>query len=293
MKTPQIFLLVLATFILGLISLWIGEQSYSWLPPQGSTESILIDNLFAFLVSLGSFIFLGVTGVVIYFVLFNRAAKYDFSDGPAIEGNVTLEIVWTVIPILLVFWIAGYSYQIYQQMSIQGTGLHAHQSMNTVQVEQANQGIENIEVIAKQWAWIFRYPDSNVTSTELHLPANKRVRLALRSQDVIHGFYIPAFRLKQDMIPQETIDCEFTPIRLGNYQLEDSQFSGTYFATMTANVVVESEEDYQHWLRKVEKQKPFLANNQADFEYSQQSEKAIKTGWPSIVPSPPPMVNYQ
>ncbi|ACB54163.1 cytochrome c oxidase subunit II [Crocosphaera subtropica ATCC 51142] len=293
MKKRRILLLMITAIALSLISLWIGQLSYGWLPPQGTTEAILIDNLFTFLVSLGSFIFLGVTGVVIYFVMFNRVAKYDWSDGPAIEGNVTLEIIWTVIPILLVFWIAGYSYQIYQQMGIQGGHHHSHQSIDIETVKTVDKPFETIEVIAKQWAWIFHYPESNITSTELHLPIDQRVHLALRSQDVLHGFYIPAFRVKQDMIPQETIALEFTPIRQGNYQLTDSQFSGTYFATMTANVVVQSKEDYETWLKKAAKQTPFLADNQAFSEYNQQSQKMIKTGWPSIKPAQPPLVNYQ
>ncbi len=293
MEKRQILLLMITAIALSLISLWIGQSSYGWLPPQGTTEAILIDNLFTFLVSLGSFIFLGVTGVVIYFVMFNRAAKYDWSDGPAIEGNVTLEIIWTVIPILLVFWIAAYSYQIYQQMGIQGGHHHSHQSIDIATAKIVDKPFETIEVIAQQWAWIFHYPESNITSTELHLPIDQRVHLSLRSQDVLHGFYIPAFRVKQDMIPQETIALEFTPIRQGNYQLTDSQFSGTYFATMTANVVVQSKEDYETWLKKAGKQTPFLADNQAFSEYNQQSQKMIKTGWPSIPPAQPPLVNYQ
>ncbi|MEL4898446.1 cytochrome c oxidase subunit II [Crocosphaera sp. Alani8] len=293
MEKRQILLLIITAIALSLISLWIGQLSYGWLPPQGTAEAILIDQLFTFLVSLGSFIFLGVTGVVIYFVMFNRAAKYDWSDGPAIEGNVTLEIIWTVIPILLVFWIAGYSYQIYQQMGIQGGHHHSNKPVNSQIAETPNQSPETIEVIAKQWAWIFHYPESNITSTELHLPIDQRVHLALRSQDVLHGFYIPGFRVKQDIIPQENIALEFTPIRQGNYQLTDSQFSGTYFATMTANVVVQSKEDYERWLKKAAKQTPFLADNKAFSEYNQQSQKRIKTGWPSIKPAQPPLVNYQ
>ena len=108
--------------------------------------------------------------------------------------------------------------------------------------------VEKIDVLAKQWAWVFHYPERDITSTELHLLSDRRIRLALKSQDVLHGFYIPAFRLKQDIIPNHAIDFEFTPIRPGKYRLTDSQYSGTYFATMQANVVVESPEDYQQWL---------------------------------------------
>ena len=272
----------------------MGQISYSWFPPQASAESLLIDKLFAFLVTLGTFIFLGITGVVIYSVVFQRAAKYDFSDGPHIEGNVTLEVVWTAIPILLVFWLAGYSYYIYDQMAIRGPMEVMHLSMGheaTAAVVE-DDPIEEIEVISKQWAWVFRYPKSQVTSTELHLPANHRIHLALTSEDVLHGFYIPAFRLKQDIVPNETTAFEFTPIQEGTYRLRDSQFSGTYFATMQTNVVVESPEAYEAWLSQAKKQKPSPAYNQAAIEYAKQSEKTFKTGWPTIIPAAPPVVNY-
>ena len=206
MRPRNILFIVAYAIALAGISLWMGQLSYSWFPPQASAESLLIDKLFAFLVTIGSFIFLGITGVIIYAVVFQRAAKYDFSDGPHIEGNVTLEVVWTAIPILLVFWLAGYSYYIYQQMSIRGPMEMMHLSMGHGDTPAVVQELptEEIEVISKQWAWVFRYPESHVTSTELHLPANHRIKLALTSEDVLHGLYIPAFRLKQDIVPNKT-----------------------------------------------------------------------------------------
>ena len=293
MRIRNILFLITYAIALTLISLWMGRVSYSWFPPQASAESLLIDELFAFFVILGTFIFLGITGVIIYSVIFQRAAKYDYSDGPHIEGNVTLEIVWTSIPILLVFWLAGYSYQVYDQIAIRGpmelNSLPIVSGQTTTVVPEPSQAIE---VIAKQWSWVFRYPEENVTSTELHLPVNRRIRLALTSKDVLHGLYIPAFRVKQDIVPNKTTNFEFTPIKQGKYRLRDSQFSGTYFATMQTDVVVESPEAYQKWLFEAAKHKPSPANNIAASEYIQQTEKAFKTGWPTIVPAEPPVVNY-
>ncbi|AUT02389.1 cytochrome C oxidase subunit II [Nostoc sp. CENA543] len=299
----NIFTLIVGAIAISTVSLWVGKLAYSWLPPQAAAESHLIDDLFSFLVTLGAFIFLGVTVVLMYSLLFHRAEKNDWSDGPHIEGNITLEVVWTAIPIFLVFWIAGYSYQIYEQMGIQGpTALgHLHNPMEMKSAYAATDdegGViaaepsEKIDVIAKQWAWVFHYPDKNVTSTELHLPSDRRVHLALHSQDVLHGFYIPAFRLKQDIVPNQTIDFEFTPIREGEYRLTDSQYSGTYFATMEANVVVESPEDYQKWLTKVATHKPMPAYNQAAAEYAQSSSQPVKTGWETVAPAAAPLVNY-
>lgn len=300
MKIREILSVIVSAIVLAVISLWIGQQAYSWLPPQAAAESLLIDDLFSFLVTLGSFIFLGVTGAIIYSIIFNRASKYDTKDGPHIEGNITLEVVWTAIPFALVIWIGVYSYQVYDQMSILGPMQHQHMSMgmksaiaeplSTASV--VEESPEKIEVISKQWAWIFNYPEENISSTELHLPVNKRAYLTLKSQDVIHGFYIPAFRVKQDVIPGEVINFEFTPILEGKYRLRDSQYSGTYFAAMQADVVVESAEEHQKWLKEASRRKPSPAYNQAASEYTNKSDKAINSSWATVKPAEPPLVNY-
>jgi cytochrome c oxidase subunit 2 len=284
---------------LALISLWMGQQASSWFPPQASAEAVLVDQLFSFLVTLGTFIFLGVVGTLTYAVLFQQAGKYDFSDGPHIEGNVTLEIVWTAIPFVLVIWIAGYSYQIYDQMSILGPMEHVHRGMATAEaaplMESAapipgQEPIEHIDVYARQWAWEFYYPQPAITSTELHLPNRQRIKLALHSEDVLHGFFVPAFRVKQDIVPGQVIEFEVTPIREGRYRLRDSQYSGTYFAAMQTDVVVESPEDYQQWQAAVATQAPAAAYNRAFDEY-QRAHNPISTGWKIVEPAPPPIVN--
>ncbi len=298
MKIRAILILIVVAIAIAIISLWMGQVSYTWFPPQASAESILIDNLFSFLVTLGTFIFLGVVGTLTYSILFQRAGKYDFSDGPHIEGNVKLEIIWTAIPFALVIWIATYSYQIYDQMSVLGPMEHVHMSASaeaaTMDMSASPEDTENIQVFSRQWAWEFRYPNQtsgDVTSTELHIPNNKRIKLALHSEDVIHGFYIPAFRLKQDIIPGRVIDFEFTPIREGKYRLRDSQYSGTYFAAMQTDVVVESPEAYQQWLADASNTPPAAAYNRASVEYIIRSLKG-NNSWKTVVPAAPPVVNY-
>jgi cytochrome c oxidase subunit 2 len=291
MKIRTILILVIVAIAIALVSLWMGQVAYSWFPPQASAESVLIDNLFSFLTALGTFIFLGVVGTLSYSILFQRADKYDESDGPPIEGNVKLEIIWTAIPLALVLWIAFYSYQIYDQMSVLGPMEHVHMmaSAQAAPLENDPQAetTENIEVFSRQWSWEFRYGD--VTSTELHLPNNQRIKLALHSSDVIHGFFIPAFRLKQDIIPGQVIDFEFTPIREGKYRLRDSHYSGTYFAAMQTDVVVESPEAYRQWLKDSEGQNPTTAYNRAFTEYSKRNNR---DRWKIVEPASPPVVNY-
>ena len=289
-----------------LISIWMGQQAYTWLPPQASAESLLVDKLFSFMTAVGTFIFIGVTGTLLYSMLFQRAAKYDPTDGPPIEGNVKLEVVWTAIPIMLILWIGTVSFKTYDQMSILGDiAPRVMETVDTVPGEPQKKvatGVEEsvaeppIEVRSRQWAWEFRYPEEGVSSTELHLPVNKRAKFILTSEDVIHGFYVPAFRVKQDIIPGKAINFSFTPIREGRYRLRDSLYSGTYFAANQTNVVVESEADYEQWLKTAAATTPTAAENVAQSEFSQAQKNAeasaVNLGWATVKPAPAPIVNH-
>ncbi|MBD3882506.1 cytochrome c oxidase subunit II [Phormidium tenue FACHB-886] len=315
MKLRAILTLAVMAVLLALFSFWMAKESYNWFPPQASAESRMLDDLFAIFTGLGTFILLGVTIPVIYSLIFHRAGKYDYSDGPPIEGNTILEIVWTAVPILLVAGLVTASYNTYVRMNLRGpmelVHLHMPELVESAYAEPILKPDERIldqakpvagdkidaspatyiDVTAKQWAWIFRYPDQDITSTELHLPVDRRVHLTLRSEDVLHGFYVPAFRVKQDVVPNHTIDFEFTPIRTGTYRLRDSMFSGTYFAANQADVVVQSLADYQQWLADAAAQTPSPAFNQAASEYNRSTNTMVH-GWASIPPAPPPVVNY-
>ncbi|RMF64050.1 MAG: cytochrome c oxidase subunit II [Cyanobacteria bacterium J069] len=277
-------------------SLWVGQQAYGWLPPQATAESMLIDDLFSLFSTIGAFVLLGIAGVVLYTVFTQSVSRFDTSDGPHMEGNIKLEIVWTAIPLLLVFFLAGYSYQTYQQMAVRGPMdlVHLHHlpgsTPTAYAAEMETEPVEEVEVYAKQWAWTFRYPDTGVVSSDLHLPVNRRIRLLMTADEVIHGFYVPAFRLKQDIMPKRVTEFEFTPIREGTYRLNDSQFSGTYFAIMKANVVVESPESYRQWLASAAAQPAVPAENPA---YSEYTNKRLKRfgGWKTVEPATPPLVN--
>jgi cytochrome c oxidase subunit 2 len=278
-----------------LLSIWLGQQAYRWVPPQASAESKLVDNLFSLEVTIGSLIFFGVVGTLIYSMIFQRAPKYDTSDGPPIEGNLKLEVIWTVVPSLIIIGIAFANYQAYDRMQILGANEPKPMGMavaNAAPLVAAAEEKDPIEVRARQWAWEFYYPDDNVTSTELHLPVNQRARLLLISEDVLHGFFVPAFRIKQDVIPGRQINFEFTPIREGRYRLRDSDFSGTYFAANQSIVVVEPEEDYQNWLAMAATQSPTPAPNRAYEEFTRSSENPISLGWATVKPAAPPVVNY-
>jgi cytochrome c oxidase subunit II len=285
--------------VIAPISWWMGQMAYTWLPVEASAEARIIDEVFSLFVALGTAVFLGVAGTIGYCLIFNRAGKYDSSDGPAIEGNIPLEVVWTVIPIGLALFLSAYSYHHYELMAIQGPMqvVHFHNPLGMEAAYAAEPAeldpkpIEHIKVRARQWAWEFYYPSHNITSTELHLPVNRRVHLEMETEDVIHGFYVPAFRVKQDIDPNHITELEFTPVLEGTYRLDNSQFSGTYAAVMNADVFVEPLEEYDRWLTEASRSGLRPAINKAFTEYAHKEEQGFG-GWPSIPPAPPPMVNY-
>jgi cytochrome c oxidase subunit 2 len=279
--------------VLVLLSYWMGEQAYHWLPVQASTAAPLVDGLFSFETAIATFVFFGVISVMGWVLLFNRAEKYDMSDAEPIEGNTKLEIIWTVIPAIIVFGIAFYSVRVNQKLAVLGPMEHIHRGD---QIEEVGGYLgdrlpaEQVEVIARQWSWQFNYPAAKVSATELHLPVNKPVTFRLVSEDVIHGFYVPAFRLKQDVIPGRAINLNLTPTREGRYRLRDSMYSGTWFSTNQADVVVETEENYNKWLEEAASQPLQPGLSDALIEYQQRQASGAR-GWPTVVPAPAPMVN--
>jgi len=275
------------------ISIWMAGQAQHWLPVQASNAAPLVDGLFRFETGVGTFVFLGVISVMAWTMLVHRAEKYDESDAEPIEGNTRLEVIWTVIPLVLVMAIAWYAIQVNTELGVLGPMEHIH----PLNAQEEGVGYptdrlppEQVDVIARQWSWEFGYPGRNVSSTELHLELDRPVTFRLVSEDVLHGFYIPAFRLKQDVIPGRAIDFTLTPTRLGRYRLRDSQFSGTWFAANQADVVVESAEEHASWLKQGAAAPLQSGLSPAANEYAER-QTAGRSGWPTVVPAPPPQVN--
>jgi cytochrome c oxidase subunit 2 len=169
-------------------------------------------------------------GITAYSVIFFRRKKGDLEDGVYLEGNNALEITWTILPLIVVI---GISYI--------GSGVLA----DTMRMDP--KALE-VKVVGQQWSWRFEYPDQNITSTELVLPNNKQVLLRLTSDDVIHSFWVPQFRLKQDAIPGSFRELRITPNKLGEYQMVCSELCGEQHAYMTAQVRVVEQEEFDGWV---------------------------------------------
>ena len=286
-------IVVMSTIADALLSIQVAQWSYAWLPVPASTAAPYVDDLFSLEVGIGAFIFIGSVGFILWSVIFNRAEKYDESDGLPIEGNTRLEITWTVIPFVIVMALAFYSIQVNEKLASLGPkqkyDVAVNQAPDAVATVDARRDIGPIDVIARQWSWEFIYPDG-VRSSELHLPINQRANFQLSSEDVLHGFYIPAFRLKQDIIPGSVISYSITPTREGRYRLRDSMFSGAYFSHNQTDVIVESEQAYNTWLKATAK-RPLVQGLSPGTSLYAKRLKDGNRGWATVPPATPPMVN--
>lgn len=178
------------------------------------------------------------------FVVFRRK-KGDTTDAEHVEGNTTLEIVWSIVPLFLVVIFAY---------------LGAVNLADTVR-EDPNAMV--IKVTGIQWSWKFEYPPVDgisVASDELHIPVGKQVLLQMTSNDVIHSFWVPEFRVKQDLVPGRITQLRITPTLEGNYKVRCAELCGTSHAFMEKPVIISSQEEYDTWLAaELEKAKELAA----------------------------------
>jgi len=267
------------------ITAWVVRQVPHWLPVAASSAAPHVDGLFALETGIGTFLLVACVAVILYTVITRRAPKYDVVNGDPIEGNLKLEITWTVLPLVVVMLITWHT------MGVNATLATLMGKQRVLNAEQALQMAAGgpVQVIARQWSWEFVYPNG-VRSAELHLPVDQPAELELISMDVLHGLYIPAFRLKQDLIPGSVIGYRLTPTREGRYRLRDSMFSGAYFASNQTDVVVHSPEGFEAWLAAAARQPLQPSWNPAQELWERRRQRGDQ-GWATVPPAPPPLVN--
>lgn len=253
---------ILACTALLATGVWVGYH-VNLLPEDASSNAPVYDDLFKVLFTIGTVLFLGVAVLLLYSLVRFRRTATQTGDGLPIEGNLPLEIVWTAIPAVVVLFVGIYSYDIYERMGGM-TSLHDHSAMLAMDHTPAEQrywgGIAPVsdspgaapsipvEVTAMQFAFIFHYPDGDITSGELHVPVGQPVELRMEARDVIHAFWVPQFRLKQDVIPGQPTLLSFTPTRAGTYPIICAELCGPYHGGMRSSVVVHEPEAFRSWL---------------------------------------------
>ncbi len=260
MKIPSNIITLLVGIVITLASLWYG-QNHGLMPVAASEDAKQVDNIFSFMMTIATGLFLLIEGVLVYTVIRFRRRKGDTTDGPPIEGNVPLEILWTAIPTIIVFILALYSFEAYNNMggldpvisrdhSPQqiAMGGHKHQMAlgigNTA--NEANPAVM-VDVKAIQYAWIFTYPETGIVSGELHVPIDRPVQLNINAGDVLHAFWVPQLRLKQDAIPGREATLAFTANREGDYPIICAELCGAYHGGMKSVLHVDSADAYAQW----------------------------------------------
>jgi cytochrome c oxidase subunit 2 len=204
-----------------------------WLPQSASREAGRIDFVFWFVTGICIFVFSIVAAVSVFAIWKFRAQPDDDSDGPPIHGHTGLEIMWTAVPALLVTSIAIVSAIVLAKDDAQGA--------NPLRVE----------VTAQQFFWSYRYPEfGNKTSDVLRLPVDRSVLLRMTAKDVIHSFWVPEFRQKQDVVPGIHPTLHITPDRVGTYPVICTELCGVGHALMRSRVIVMKPGAFQSWAAK-------------------------------------------
>lgn len=219
-------LIVTAALIFGL------ERS-TLLPVQAAEQARPIDSLFRLEFMVIAFLFALIVVMMIYSMIVFRRKKGDTTDAAHIEGNTRLEVMWTIAPlatVLLFAYLGGQS---------------------LAETVRADPRPMEVNVIGQQWSWRFEYPEWGIVSTELMLPENKQALLRLWSTDVIHSFWVPEFRVKQDALPggeANMRELRVTPNLPGEYSLACAELCGLQHAYMTAKVKVVSQQEFDEWV---------------------------------------------
>jgi len=224
--------------VVGVIASAIGVAlalAIDWFPTDAAAQASDIDTLYDVLLIASVPVFVGVTTVVLYCVVkFRMRPGQENEDGPPIHGNTRLEVIWTALPALLLVGLCTYAYTVLRDVEEKG----------------ANEMV--VRVTGQQFAWRFSYPQPEggrvATSTILVLPEDRPILFKVTSDDVIHDFWVPAFRMKIDAVPGLTTEVRATPSKRGRFPVVCAELCGLGHATMRATAWVVSPAAFERWL---------------------------------------------
>lgn len=206
-------------------------QGQFWMPPKASDYADDVDSVFGFIMAVSAFFFLLIVVLMVVFVFrYRRRQGKGPQESPS--HSLALELTWSIIPFIIMCAIFYMGFRTYIGMQ---TPPHVPAS-------------RQIQVTAQKWAWFFTYPNGYIDK-DLHVPVDEPVRLVrMTSEDVIHSLYIPAFRIKMDMVPGRYSEIWFRATEPGNYMLFCAEYCGTGHSDMSATVVVHPPGGYEKWL---------------------------------------------
>jgi len=199
--------------------------------PESSTMAGEVDALFYFIMYAGLVLLAIVTILAAFFVLKYRRSKRQTATS-GVAHNTPLEIIWTVVPTILIIIVFIWGFRTYLKMNV------------------APKDALEIKVTAQKWFWTFDYPEGNTSVNELVVPLDKPVKLTMSSKDVIHSFFVPDFRVKMDVLPNRYTITWFQPTRRGDFNIFCAEYCGKGHSEMLGTVKVVSPEEYAAWLEK-------------------------------------------
>jgi cytochrome c oxidase subunit 2 len=204
------------------------DTEFALLPEQGSTIAPLVDGVFWELTALTAFFTVLIAVLLMYFAIkYHRRSE---QPPPPVEGSLKLELFWTIVPLFIVLYVFWRATSVYFTM-----------------ITPPPDTLE-IYVVGRQWMWTFQHTGGQREINTLHVPVGQAIKLTMTSQDVIHSFFVPAFRIKQDVLPGRYTNLWFQATQPRKYHLFCTEYCGTNHSTMIGTVVVMERADYQQWL---------------------------------------------
>jgi len=225
------FVIVAVLVIVMSVLTYTGLNSAGLMPVEASVQAISVDWMWNLQVIAMSFLFSLIIVPLFYSLIVFRRRKGETGEGEHFEENATLEITWTILPLIAVITFAY---------------LGAYSLGET---RRADPDAMPINVTAQQFSWTFEYPDYGITTKELYLPINKQVIMSLTSRDVIHSFWVPEFRIKQDVVPGRFTEYRITPSLEGSYKVRCAELCGASHSYMLAPVAVVSQDRFDSWVK--------------------------------------------
>ena len=199
-----------------------------WLPEVASNLAGKVDAVIWFITVISLVFFILVSIFLVYFAIRYRR-RQENEETPYITGSHVLETIWTIIPSILLIVIFVYGFVVYKDMRTP-----------------PEDSLE-VTVIGRQWLWQFKYNNGKTTLNELYIPEGRPIKLVMTSEDVLHSFFVPPFRVKQDLVGGMYTYLWFTPTKTGTYELYCTEYCGTGHSAMLGKVVVMSPEEYKKW----------------------------------------------